>query len=321
MSPQFQTDFPHLVDSLTASTGVLPLDALALLRATGPEARSFLQNQLTNDLREVSGERAQLAGYCSPKGRLLAVMTVQQLAEDDFALQLPAGIAAATLKRLRMFVLRSKLTLNDASSEIASLGLMGAEAATQLARLGLAAPAEPYAVSTGTGTWLLRCPGPVPRFELRAAPAQLEAMAAELALPPLQPGAWALAEVLAGTPQVSEQTLDRFVPQTVDLDRAGGVSFVKGCYPGQEIVARVHYLGRAKQRLRLARSAAVVASGTAVLDEAGHSVGEVMACAAAGSEGALASLSLNVNHGTAPLHSAEGVTLWPSAAAADTVVT
>lgn len=316
---QFQTDFPHLVDSLSASTGALPLQALALLRATGPEARSFLQNQLTNDLRQVSSSRAQLAGYCSPKGRLLAVMTVQQLAEDDFALLMPSSLAAPTLKRLRMFVLRSKLTLSDASGEFDSMGLMGAEAAAQLAKLGLPAPAEAYAAHVGEAHWLLRCPGPVPRFELRAAPAQIAAWRATLALPELPPASWALAEVLAGTPQVSELTVDRFVPQTIDLDRAGGVSFTKGCYPGQEIVARVHYLGRAKQRLRLAKASSLLAAGTPVLDATGHSVGEVMACAEAGADQALASLSLNVSYGTAPLHSADGRTLWPVPAPAETV--
>ena len=313
---QFQTDFSHLVDSLGASTGALPLPELALLRATGPEARSFLQNQLTNDLRQVSLGRAQLAGYCSPKGRLLAVLTVQQLAEDDFALLLPAGLAAPTLNRLRMFVLRSKLTLSDASSTLASLGLIGRDAGEQLARLDLPAPAEPYAAHVGADHWLLRSPGPVPRFELRGSPAQVAAWQAALALPAVPPEHWALAAVLAGTPQVGEQTVDRFVPQTIDLDTAGGVSFTKGCYPGQEIVARVHYLGRAKQRLRLARATALLAPGTPVLDAAGQGVGEVMACAAAGSEGAIASLSLNVSHGRGPLHTAEGIALQPVAAAA-----
>ena len=317
--PQFQTDFSDLLDSLKASTGTVALPALALLRATGPEARSFLQSQLTNDARQVSPTRAQLAGYCSPKGRLLAVMTVQQLAEDDFALWLPAAIAAPTLKRLKMFVLRSKLSLSDASNECDTLGLMGDGAAAQLEQLGLSVPAEPYAATASTDHWLLRCAGAVPRFLLRASAEKIADWRRTLGLPELPAEHWALAEILAGTPQVVAETVDHFVPQTVDLDQAGGVSFTKGCYPGQEIVARVHYLGRAKQRLRLARASGLLAAGTPVMDEAGRSVGEVMACAEAGSDHALASLSLNVSQGTAPLHSVEGHALWPVSAAAEAV--
>ena len=117
----------------------VPLVDLGLIRASGPEARSFLQNQLTNDAKLLTPTQGQLSGYCSPKGRLLAVFTMLQLGADDFGLTLPAALVAPTLKRLKMFVLRSKLTLTDASTELPTLGLMGTEAPAALARLGLAA--------------------------------------------------------------------------------------------------------------------------------------------------------------------------------------
>lgn len=299
-----------------SNAACLPLDGLGLIRAKGVEAQSFLQNQLTNNAKLLTSEQGQLSGYCSPKGRLLAVFTVLQLGADDFALALPAALAAPTLKRLSMFVLRSKLTLSDAGTELPTLGVMGEKMADWLSAQGFTVPTSDYGVTHHDGIWLLRRPGPVPRFELRTAPERLAALQQVLNLPLASTDDWALAEVLAGIPQVSAETTDHFVPQTINLDTADGVSFTKGCYPGQEIVARVHYLGRIKQRLRLARASALVAPGTSVLDADAHSVGAVMAAAPHPQGGALLSLSLNLSHaGEAPLHVADNpVQISPQAA-------
>ncbi len=297
------TAFPFVFSNLLHSNAAsLPLDDLGLIRASGAEARSFLQNQLTNDAKLITPTQGQLSGYCSPKGRLLAVFTVLQLGADDFALALPATLVAPTLKRLKMFVLRSKLTLSDASTELPTLGVMGAQITDALSTQGFVVPTSDYGVTAHDGIWLLRRPGPVPRFELRATPERLAALQQALNLPLASADDWALAEVLAGIPQVTAETTDHFVPQTIDLDSAGGVSFTKGCYPGQEIVARVHYLGRVKQRLRLAQAGAVLAPSTPVLNADGHSVGEVMAAAAHPQLGAVLALSLNLSHtGETPL--------------------
>lgn len=286
-------------------TACLPLDGLGLIRATGPEAQSFLQSQLSNDSKLLTPTQGQLSGYCSPKGRLLAVFTMLQLGVDDFALALPIALAAPTLKRLKMFVLRSKLTLADASTELPALGLMGDQVSDALSAQGFIVPSSDYGVAQHDGAWLLRRPGPLPRFELRAPPTRLAALQQALNLPPASAEDWALAELLAGIPQVTAETVDHFVPQTINLDTAGGVSFTKGCYPGQEIVARVHYLGRVKQRLRLAQCPQALAPGTGLLDANGKSVAEVMAAAEHPQAGAVLSLSLDLAHAdTAPLHTA-----------------
>lgn len=302
---------------LHGGAACLPLQGLGLIRATGPEASGFLQAQLTNDAKLLTPSQGQLSGYCSPKGRLLAVFTVLQLGEDDFALALPAALVAPTLKRLKMFVLRSKLVLSDASAELPTVGVIGTQVADALAANGFVPPASDYGVAQHDGVWLLRRPGPVPRFELRAAPGRLATLQQTLNLPLANNDDWALAEVLAGIPQVTAETTDHFVPQTINLDTAGGVSFTKGCYPGQEIVARVHYLGRVKQRLHLARASALVAPGTSVLDASTNSVGAVMAAARHPQAGALLSLSLNLSHaGELPLHVADNpVQISPQAAA------
>lgn len=291
----------------------LPLPALGVIRATGPEARSFLQSQLTNDATKLSDTQGQLSGYCSPKGRLLAVFTALQLAPDDFALALPGGVLAPTLKRLKMFVLRSKLVLEDASDAFVTQGLLGETIESTLAAAGIAMPIEPYGVTRCHNGWLLRRPGPLPRFEWRGSAADWLTLDTKLALPLATAGDWSLADVLAGIPQVLPETVDHFVPQTIDLDTAGGVSFTKGCYPGQEIVARVHYLGRVKQRLRLARGAVALPAGTALLDADERSVATVMASAAHPAQGAILALSLNVSHEQGALHMAgSDDAVWPN---------
>lgn len=252
----------------------------ALIRARGPEARGFLQSQLSNDADRVSEDLAQLSGYCSPKGRLLAVFGLIQLeSPDSFGLELPAELLPATLKRLRMFVLRSRLTLDDASGDWPALALAGPASAEMLGSLGLPAPAEAWGCARTDGVLVLRRPGAWPRYQLHAAPERLAALETSLAArPALDEANWRLAELSAGTPVVRAGTVDRFVPQTANLDLAGGISFTKGCYPGQEIVARVHYLGRLKQRLHLADCDAPGQPGEPVLPASAgaQGLGEVM---------------------------------------------
>ena len=295
---------PMTVPSTAPADNGLPtfawrrMDGLGLIRARGPDAREFLQSQLSNDAGLVSAERAQLSGYCSPKGRLLAVFTVSQLESgDSFGLELPAELLPATLKRLRMFVLRSKLVLEDASSEWPALALAGPTAADTLQSLGLPAPADAWGAASADGVLVLRRPGAWPCYLLRAAPDRLAALERSLAgLPPLEESTWRLAELLAGIPGVRAATVEHFVPQTIDLDRAGGISFGKGCYPGQEIVARVHYLGRLKQRLFLADCPAGATPGMPVhVPGEAQAVGEIVEVAARTADGGqLAALSLNL---------------------------
>ena len=256
----------------------LPLPNLGLICASGSEARSFLQGQLTHDAALLTPQQGQLSGYCSPKGRLLAVFTVAMPEADTFYLSLPAPLVAPTLKRLKLFVLRSKLVLEDASATLPASGLLGEGAVAALQQLGLPAPETPYATASAQGITVQRLAGALPRFLLRG---DARALAS---LPQAREEDWAAAEVTAGTPQVQAETLDLFVPQTIDLDLAGGLSFTKGCYPGQEIVARVHYLGRLKARLHRSSCEFPALPGTAVYaaDGDGQSVGEVVFATAPG---------------------------------------
>ncbi|HEV2612025.1 MAG TPA: folate-binding protein [Noviherbaspirillum sp.] len=242
-------------DSPTPSAFVAPLTDLGLIAATGEEAAVFLHNQLTNDVEHLGPSEARLAGYCSPKGRLLASMLMWR-AGDGVMLQLPRSIQAAVQKRLQMFVLRAKVKLNDASDTHVALGLAGHDVAGLLMQWFPTPPSAPYAKTESDAGILIRMPDAfsVPRYLWITAPDTAQAAWPTLTakLPPAGAALWRLSEIHAGIPRITQPTQEQFVPQMVNFELVGGVNFKKGCYPGQEIVARSQYLGKLKRRMMLA---------------------------------------------------------------------
>lgn len=231
---------------------VAPLTHLGLISASGDDAASFLHNQLTNDVEHLDTAQARLAGYCTPKGRLLATMLIWKSPEAIF-LQLPREIQAAVQKRLQMFVLRAKVKLADATGDTVALGLAGPAAAAALAPWFPQAPATPYAVVHGAAGTLIRLQEAdgAPRFLWLAAPDMAQQAWPTLVdtLQPAGAAAWRLLDIHAAIPTVVQATQEQFVPQMINFEVLGGVNFRKGCYPGQEIVARSQYLGRLKRRM------------------------------------------------------------------------
>ncbi len=236
-----------------------PLESLRSLTVTGPDARSFLQKQLSSDLGEVTERRGQLSAWHDPKGRVLAVLRVLP-SPQGFVLVMQAGLAAAIEQRLRMYVLRAKVTV-QAGPPVFGLA---AEHRAQLPVDGLGPRDAPMTARCNDTLSVLRLPG-------RAG--WLLVGALDETTGPVDRAAavdWALAELEAGIPEVYPETSGQFVAQMLNLDRLGAVSFTKGCYPGQEIVARAHHLGRVKRRARLFRVAgAVPAAGDSLHDSAG----------------------------------------------------
>ncbi|OWW20021.1 YgfZ/GcvT domain-containing protein [Noviherbaspirillum denitrificans] len=234
---------------------VAPLTDTGLIAATGDDAPVFLHNQLTNDVEHLGAQEARLAGYCSPKGRLLATFLMWQR-DGAIMLQLPKQIQPAVQKRLQMFILRSKAKLNDVSGDWALLGLGGEGATAALAKWFPQPPASPYAKADSDAGSLIRLPDAFghPRFQWSAPPAVAESAWPELikTLSPAATSLWRLTDIHAGVPQVTLPTQEQFVPQMVNFELIGGVNFKKGCYPGQEIVARSQYLGKLKRRMLLA---------------------------------------------------------------------
>jgi hypothetical protein len=227
------------------------LSHLGTIAATGADTDTFLQGQLSNDIRQVTPERAQFGSYNSPKGRMLASFLVYRTAAAVH-LQLPRELVEPIRKRLAMFVLRSKVTLADASCEQVRLGIAGKGAEALVAAAVGRAPALPLEVAQGDGVTMIRLSGD--RFELVAAPQKAVTLWQTLAANARPVGApvWDWLEIQAGIPAITAATQDEFVLQMVNLDLLGGVSFQKGCYTGQEIVARMHYLGKLKRRMYLA---------------------------------------------------------------------
>jgi len=225
-----------------ALDGALRLNDWALIRAIGPDAASFLHGQLTQDTLHLEPTQARLAGWCSAKGRLQASFVIWQRGPEEILLACSADVLAATLKRLSMFVLRAKCRLGDVSADTMMWGLAGASAAHWL---GEEAPDAPWRRLEVHGGEAIRLPDGdgVPRW-LWAAPA----LAAPPPLPPLAESGWAWLEVASGVVRIVAATAEQFVPQMVNLELVGGVDFRKGCFPGQEVVARSQYRGTLKRR-------------------------------------------------------------------------
>lgn len=221
----------------TSLQGATDLDRWGLIRAEGADAAAFLQGQLTNDVAALDPARARLAGYCSPKGRLLATFVVWRTADDALMMACSADVLAPTLKRLSMYVLRAKCRLSDVSDRWRLVGLAG-RAATAVGDVA-------WARGEQRGATLIRLPDAecVARALWIASP---DADPPEL--PALAPATWRWLEVCSGVPTIVAATVDRFVPQMVNLELVGGVDFRKGCYPGQEVVARSQYRGTLKRR-------------------------------------------------------------------------
>ncbi|MGB2682053.1 MAG: folate-binding protein [Candidatus Competibacter sp.] len=232
------------------------LSQRGLIVARGPETEAFLQGQLTCDLRQLTPDRSLTGAYCTPKGRALACFRLFRR-EDGYYLELPHALLEPTLARLRRYVLRAKTVLEDESAALARMGVAGPEAESLLAESGLGAARDLRAgeVLHAEGITALRLPGPVTRFELHGPAPELSAVWNRLAAraTPVGPEAWRLLAILAGAPEVYPETADAFIPQMLNLDLVDGIGFQKGCYTGQEIVARTHYLGKLKRRMFLAR--------------------------------------------------------------------
>ncbi|MDO8789483.1 MAG: folate-binding protein [Sulfuritalea sp.] len=263
------SSFGSHIDELVAARDeavVAPLSDLGLIRASGADAPDFLHNLLTNDIKGITPGGARFAGLCTAKGRLLAVFLIWRDG-DDLLLMLPRAILPAILKKLSMYVLRSKVKLTDATAERALIGysvpaavspaptLGGAAAA--LVRFGGVAIEGGQVIRLDDTRWLLA---------LDAATAGSHWQQLAHSARPVGLAAWQWLEIRAGQPRVVEPTQEAFVPQmlNMELPAVAGVSFSKGCYPGQEIVARTQYLGKIKRRTYRAALAAAVAPGTQV---------------------------------------------------------
>lgn len=287
-----------------------PLSELGVIEVGGVDAVPFLQAQLTNDVAGLAPDRMELAGHCNVKGRLLATFHLWRSA-DTVWLRLPRELVAPLIKRLSMYVLRAKVKLTDASDAWATWALIGAGSAERLRSAGIAVPDVPWSSRLDGNLRIdrvLPAPGVSERF-LLTLPADSELPAGIASLPRVSSAAWWSSEVAAAVPTVFAVTQEKFVPQMINFEVLGGVNFRKGCYPGQEIVARSQYLGKLRRRMHVAHvDATGVRPGADVYHSDGQAVGTiVMAAAEEGGTDLLFELPVDrLESGSLHLESASG---------------
>jgi folate-binding protein YgfZ len=238
------------------------LDTLVCFDAHGSDALGFLQSQLTQDIRQASATQATLAGYCTAQGRLLATMVLTGTPDSDrYRVIIARDLQETLLKRLRMFVLRSKVTLELATNQtVFGVVVPEAHASQMVAALGHPLPSTPWeSLTTASGTWIA-APTAKPdglRYWWVADPEYAQATLANklgdvYRFESAEQG-WQVQDIQAQLAWINGSNQDLFIPQTINLDLIGGVSFTKGCYPGQEVVARAHYRGTVKRRMHVAK--------------------------------------------------------------------
>lgn len=233
------------------ATVMCDLGQFGTLRVSGEDAQTFLQNLLSNDIRDVSTTRAQFSSLNSPKGRMLASMLIWRNG-DDYLLQLPRDLCEPLRKKLGMYVLRAKVKISDTGNEIVLLGLSGADAQEILRKQFGELPQLPLGFIDAEQAGILKFSDTCFQISTTAqgAPALWQSLSQHAQ--PAGSACWDWINVRAGIPVILPQTQEQFVPQMVNFELIGGVSFKKGCYPGQEIVARMQYLGKPKRRMHLA---------------------------------------------------------------------
>lgn len=280
--------------------GVAPLDHLGVIRVSGEDAATFLHGQLTQDFALLDLQHARLAAFLSAKGRMQASFIGFKRSATEVLLVCSRDLLPATLKRLSMFVLRAKAKLSDATADFALYGLAGD------ALISIAGTAHPVwakadfdqqtlvhlypALGQPRGLWIAPAGSPAPQG------------------PMLAPALWAWGEVHSGVATLTAPLADAFVPQMLNYESVGGVNFKKGCYPGQEVVARSQFRGAIKRRAYLAHAETALQVGAEVFaaSDAEQPCGTVVQVAQSPDGGWDAIVSLQIASASEALRQGQG---------------
>lgn len=242
------------LQAIEITTIIADISHLGLLRIEGEDSQAFLQGQFSNDVREVSPSQAQYSSYCTPKGRMLASFLLWQ-ADDSYFVQLPRETLVGLQKKLSMYIMRSKVKITDASDGYVRFVVAGKEAQKALRDVLEKPPSASLSITQGADFTVIGLEND--RFEIIASAEQGPALWEKLTshCKPVGSGCWDWLNIQAGIPVIYNATQEEFIPQMVNFELIGGVNFRKGCYPGQEIVARTQHLGKTKRRMYLAHIA------------------------------------------------------------------
>jgi folate-binding protein YgfZ len=263
---------------------ICDLSHLGLLEISGDDAVTFLQGQVTNDVKLLSGNNAHYTGYCSAKGRLLALFFAFSFG-NQLHFQLNSKLIEPIAKRLKMYVMRSKVSINNVSDSTVKIGLSGQDIPQLLAQFFQQVPQLALECISAENSTLIRLPSVTPRFEIICKTEYAKEIWQTLKkhCKPVGKSAWEWLEIQAGIPDIVQNTQEEFVPQMVNLDLLGAINFKKGCYTGQEIVARTHYLGKVKRRTHLAHidTSTPPQAGNDIVNIGGEVVGKIVRSAPA----------------------------------------
>ena len=238
-------------NTLPSSDVICDLSTLAVIKITGNDCTTFLQGQLTNDVEQISDEQGQLSAYCSPKGRMFTDMRLFKH-QGDLHLLMPYELQEKVIKRLRMFVLRADVTFEDQDEACVRIGVSGPNSDDVVSALGFPKIEPLNGVSRHDGMTLIRIEG-IPSRYIIIVPNEKsietwETLSAKLTA--ISSRQWRLLDIISGLPAIETTSSEQFVPQMINWDKLDGISLKKGCYVGQEIIARSHYLGKQKKGLR-----------------------------------------------------------------------
>lgn len=289
---QQQTTPPN--SSTAESPGFAPLPQLGVLTVSGEDAQSFLQNLLTNDVAAIEINQSQLTGFCNAKGRLFALFLLIRR-KQHYQIVLPHSMVQVLQQRLSMYILRSKVTISDDTAQLALFSITNAQA-SNLQLLNLSE--DDYQL-LAHNQYL--CIISMDKTE------QLLESIDELNWPLISERVWDIATIEAGFPMVFPETKEKFTPQQVNLDLVNGVSFKKGCYPGQEIVARLHYLGTPSRRMFLAQmtSSQLPNVGDEIITDAGDTAGHIVYAEISNNDVIKLLVSLKLSNIDEPLHTTD----------------
>jgi tRNA-modifying protein YgfZ len=234
--------------AVSAASVVCRLDGFSLLRVSGEDAETFLHGQLSSDVHGLGRGHAQFSSYSTAKGRVMASFLLWRR-DSDFHLLVSSDIAAAICKRLSMFVMRSKVRI-EIATDLQLIGAHGPVAETWLSAYPGLTPSLPLECGVAAvGAAAVRLPSGALLLTVPTATAQALAQGAGDSLQGVDFLAWSLLDIAAGIPWITQPTQEQFVAQMLNMDIYGALSFTKGCYPGQEIIARTRYLGKVKRRM------------------------------------------------------------------------
>ena len=262
--------------SLNLENKFILLNTSSMIKVEGDDRVPFLQGQLTQDIKLISHDKALFAGFCNPKGRVLAFMLCFE-EHDSIHIQIDSSIAEPILRRLKMYVLRSKVSLNLLDNQFTCVGFVGSKT---LLNQGIKLPENYLDIVRSHDVMIMRVGKNTERFQLMGEASKVKSFM-QLNLPEytsMSIESWNNLNILDGVPDIYPTTQEAFIPQSLNMDLIDGVNFKKGCYTGQEIVARTHYLGKVKRRMYrgFIESQDVLTPGDQILNEKREVIGQLV---------------------------------------------